>query len=206
MGYLKIVIVILIISDLAISYQDMDIDGVDDEVDLCLDTPFDEIVDENGCSQNQKKKTYGELTLKIGSDIFEKYKSLNLYANYKYNSWDISISNYHYSQNSITYEDSSYNDIYLEMGYSIDFFENNLRFAIGDEISEDDSKDTNRHQRKREGKKRQNTNSKDNRYYTSLSYTYQYSEKESIFGYYSYHKDYSSLSLGLEYLVEQKLV
>jgi hypothetical protein len=30
---------------------------VDDTIDMCKDTPFDELVDENGCSKTQKPRS-----------------------------------------------------------------------------------------------------------------------------------------------------
>ena len=79
----------LLFSSTLFAYQDYDIDGVEDSLDLCPNTPFDVLVNKNGCPNDGEKtklgKYLGRLTFKIGSDmsIDETYKdanSLNLYA------------------------------------------------------------------------------------------------------------------------------
>ncbi len=71
MKNLNVLLTLLLFSNIALSYQDMDIDGVDDSVDWCPNSPFDELVDEFGCSKSQKpSKSYGHFTVKLGTDFF----------------------------------------------------------------------------------------------------------------------------------------
>ena len=74
---------------------DEDIDGVDDSIDRCLNTSFDDLVDEHGCPQgenpqNKKSKT----TLEIGSEVAYdqediRTSSLNFYVAYQYDQWSL---------------------------------------------------------------------------------------------------------------------
>jgi len=43
-------LLVLLVSISLFSYEDNDLDGVDDSIDECLDTPFMDIVDRSGCS------------------------------------------------------------------------------------------------------------------------------------------------------------
>jgi hypothetical protein len=133
----------ILLSTFALSYQDLDIDGVDDSIDKCLNTPFDETVDENGCSKTQKisNSYYGDLTLKIGMDYYmdkeyENDNSLNLYANYQFNNWDFSISN----ANSNINNSNNSNDIYLFLGYGFDLDKNYIKLSMGTKIKNNNKK------------------------------------------------------------------
>ena len=63
MKFFQIVLSVLLLSSVLVAYKDQDIDGVDDSRDLCLNTPFDVIVDERGCPYGKiflgKKMTNG---------------------------------------------------------------------------------------------------------------------------------------------------
>jgi len=227
----KIILSFLLLSNLAFSYQDIDIDGVDDSVDMCQNTPFDELVDEKGCSKTQKPTTnYGHLTLKIGTDIFtdENYKddsSLNLYANYKYNSWDISISNSRSTTNSAYSEDNSYSnsDLYLSIGDTFILEKNIIKLSLGTKIAGDVDNTQTGHAPKGRGQNYNNNNynnnqtiidnSRDDDYFASINYNYIFNDKQNIFSYYGYtlsgdsklidYEDYSSFSIGTGYLLTQ---
>ncbi|NOZ90749.1 MAG: hypothetical protein GXO60_05650 [Epsilonproteobacteria bacterium] len=220
-----IIFSLLLLSNLALSYQDVDIDGVDDSIDNCLDTPFDELVDKNGCSKTQKTtKYYGHLTLKIGTDIFtDKYydddSSLNLYANYQYNNWDISISNSRSNSNSAYNEDNSYsdNDVYISLGYTFNHPKNIVKLSVGTKLAGDVDDTTqienisNRYGRWNSSSTSIQTvdESRDDDYFASVNYSYLINTKQNIFAYYSYtlsgdsksvdYEDYSSFSLGSGY-------
>ena len=48
------------------AYIDTDIDGVEDSLDLCKNTPFDQLVDAFGCSENASENIW---TLKAGTEL-----------------------------------------------------------------------------------------------------------------------------------------
>jgi len=229
MKQFNIVLFFLLLCDIALSYQDLDIDGVDDSVDRCLETPFDELVDEYGCSKSEKSSTnYGNLRLKIGTDIFvdsryENDSSWNLYADYQYNSWDISISN----SRSITHSSygNSYSDedIYISIGDSFELDKDTIRLSIGTKIAGDI--DSNRKYKNRKNMDRehaeenQNSNrnlsrDRDNDYFGSFDYNHIINEKQNILLYYGYtlsgdsqcinYQNFSSFSIGMGYLFTPK--
>jgi len=149
--YINLILTILATSGV-FAYEDYDIDGVDDNIDLCPNTPFDELVDKNGCSKSQtpsKFKKVGKLTIKVGTDIYrdkdyENDTSLNLYANYKYRSWDISISNSRSISNNSSYsEDNSYsnNDVYISIGKSLNIQKGIAKVSIGTKLTGDIDKE-----------------------------------------------------------------
>jgi len=146
-------LILLLATNGAFAYQDYDIDGIDDSVDLCPNTPFDELVDKNGCSKSQKPqkniKDYGHLTLKVGTNIYrdEDYdddESINLYANYRYKSWDLSISNTRSISTSSSYdEDNSYsdNDVYISLGKTFNTKKGIVKLSVGTKIAGDVDED-----------------------------------------------------------------
>jgi len=75
MKYTSITLIFLLLSTLSVAYEDHDIDGVEDSLDACPDTPFNVLVNEKGCPDTDEisattVKTYrGDFTFKIGTDI-----------------------------------------------------------------------------------------------------------------------------------------
>ena len=187
-------IVFICYSSLAFAYQDEDLDGVDDSIDQCLNTPFDELVDVNGCTLDAKK---GSWIVRFGSDIsFEdiqnRVSSFNIAIDYNYANFLFSISNYSYYENYQNYI-SDTNSLYLNGGYMIR--ENNLDtfFNIGSKLilkSDENSQ---------------------NDYFASLELNYSKDKKSDIFVYGSYTisgksdtNNYLSLSIGSGYLFSEK--
>ena len=215
---------LLLLSDIALSYQDLDIDGVDDSIDRCLETPFDELVDEKGCSKSQNPTIdYGEITLKIGTDIFvdneyDSDSSLSLYANYRYSSWDISISNSRSTTNGNYSNSYSDNDIYISLGKDFTLDKDIIKLSLGTKIAgdiEDSRQNRERKYREENSSNGQNQNQKlnkdrDNDYFASINYNHLLNEKQSLFLYYEYtlsgdsecidYQNYSSFSIGTSYL------
>jgi hypothetical protein len=183
------------------AYEDSDIDGVEDAIDLCPNTSFDKLVDENGCPENEQY--LGLLTLQIGNDIsFDEVNSrtdnYNFFTTYQYNKWNISLSNSNQtSYDSNNNPSSSQGDIYLSSGYlfSNDFVQTRLtlgtKFSIANEevgTGEDD-------------------------YFSSLSFSHSISNKQTIFSHLSYslngdsnetnYKNTLSYSLGSGYMLNE---
>jgi hypothetical protein len=209
------IVFFVFLSTFALSYQDLDIDGVDDSIDKCLNTPFDEIVDENGCSKTQKKSYphpyYGNLTLKIGLDYYKDKdygdeSSLNLYADYQFHNWDFSISN----ANSNFKDSYNDNDVYLFAGYGFDFKINYIRLSIGTKLN----KDTTTPRRQKDYSSYQEKElSINNDYIFSIDFSHIINDKINSLLYYKYtingyndenSKNFSSFSVGIEYLVNSK--
>ena len=56
MRYTSIPLILILLSGMSIAYEDQDIDGVEDSVDECPNTPFDALVDKRGCSNTNEPK------------------------------------------------------------------------------------------------------------------------------------------------------
>jgi rhodanese-related sulfurtransferase len=171
---LRFVQLFVLVSTMLFAYSDSDIDGVDDSIDLCPNTDFDILVDENGCPQS--KYFPGKIIFQIGSDtsfneIDETISNLNIYTNYMIKEWNFSISNSNYQVTNLA-NDMTDNDLFLTAGYT--FVKDNIRtrFSLGTkfDLSSRDSSDEER----------------DNDYYASMNIEYFFKEKQNVFFYYSY--------------------
>jgi len=99
-------------------YSDYDVDGVEDSVDKCPNTPFDVLVDESGCEEGKVFK--GELTFLAGSitgvdSETDSITNLLLFINYRYADWDISLSTFNEVQNSVAEVPDTF---YISLGYT----------------------------------------------------------------------------------------
>jgi len=185
--FLRLLLVVLFLGmtlSHAYSYSDYDVDGVEDSVDDCPNTPFDKTVDESGCEEG--RSYMGNLTLLSGSisaidknsDTVTKFL---LYLNYGYKEWDFSLSTFNDVQNTTVQIPDTY---YVTTGYHVTLSEHiQTKFSVGTKQS----------------------NVQDD-YYASLYGNYSVSERQSIFLYYSYtyaqnsnrrrYKNFSTISLG----------
>jgi len=233
MRYTSIPLIFLLFSAMASAFQDGDLDGVADQFDRCPNTPFDELVNKQGCAVNeQAKKPYhpywGALTLKIGNTFrtdeeYDDENYLNLYANYRYRKWDLSISNAQLTTKSSNTEDNSDSDsdIYISTGYTFALPKSNLKLSVGSKIVDDTTSSTEVTSRLQgSGRFSQSVTqettstsdeSRDNDYFASMNYNYRLSPKHDLFAYYGYtisgdsdtvdYEDYSSFSLGTGYAI-----
>lgn len=101
----------------AYSYSDYDVDGVEDSIDECPNTPFDILVDERGCEEGSTYR--GTLTILAGtiSAIDSQSDTLTnaqIFLNYRYRDWDVSLSTFSQLQNII---DEVPNTFYITTGY-----------------------------------------------------------------------------------------
>ena len=191
-----------LVSALLFGYSDNDIDGVDDSIDLCPNTAFDQLVDKNGCPQN--KLFPGKLILQIGSDtsfnqIDETISNLNIYANYMIKEWNFSLSNSNYYVTNLA-NDIAENSLYLTTGYTVVKDKIRARFSLGTkfDLTNRDSDEQKR----------------DNDYYASVNVEYYFAKKQNLFFYYSYtlsgdsdtvdYQNFQSLSAGYGYAMTDK--
>lgn len=146
------------------AYSDYDVDGVEDSIDACPNTPFDVLVDERGCEEGESY--YGALTLLGGtiSAIDSQTKNLTnalFFVNYRYYDWDVALSTFNDIQNTIS---NVPNTFYISSGY---------RYELSTELKAKLSLGT-----------KQSTLQND--YYFTSSVDYSLNESQNIFIYYSY--------------------
>jgi hypothetical protein len=169
----------------AYTYSDYDVDGVEDNIDACPNTPFEMTVDENGCEEG--RSYIGSLTFLGGSISSIDKESDNLtnfllYLNYRYKDWDISVSTFNDIQNATV---EIPNTFYVTTGYYFKFSNNfQTKVSIGTKQSsvQDD-------------------------YYISSYLDYSISENQNLFLYYSYtyaqnndsrkYNNFSTISAGI---------
>jgi hypothetical protein len=180
-------------------YVDNDLDGVDDAVDLCLNTPFDVLVDEYGCDMN-KKGVPGKLLIQVGvnqniDSIYDNSTLLNFFADYSYGNWDISLATANYNTSNLTTIVDAEDDLFLTLGYTFKTNQFTTKVMGGTKFAfmQDDSAD------------------RDNDWYAALNLDYRVNEKINLFGYYSYtlsgdsslveYKDFHTVSVGTGYAV-----
>ncbi len=222
----RIAVILLLFFTTIQAYQDYDIDGVDDTIDRCPNTSFDVIVDEFGCDLNKKEQYYGNFSLQIGTQLlqdesYENNNALNLFANYRYKNWDISLSNLRTTTVGSFTEDNfnSSNDVYLSTGYFFKLLEGDIKLSVGTRFLSDisyEKKSTNRPKKRRRKNKTNPSNhtiSLDNDYFASIHYSYKINQKQNLFLFTGYtitadsdmqtYEDYAAFSLGTGYSIHR---
>jgi len=207
MRFINIIILSTLLYSTSFAYQDYDIDGVEDAMDRCPNTPFDKLVDRWGCPQDNSYN--GALTIKIGSDISvdefsDNVKSLSLFVNYNYLDWDVSLSNSNYTVfDTSRFSDSG--DIYLSISK---LFKSDLlstKISLGTKQS---TKDIDLNSDVYFG-----TGESD--YFASVNFNYLLQKRQNIFLYYGYtfsgdsleidYKNRHSYSIGSGYALTNRL-
>ena len=169
MNIYRLIFSLFILHGSLFGYEDSDIDGVDDSIDLCPDTSFDKLVDENGCPED--KRYWGSITLELGSDIAlnednNQINNYNFFGSYNYKKWYFSLSN---SQQT-TYDSSNNRsiksgDFYLNSGYQ--FNHNDFQTDINMGIKIATAKET--------------IGTGENDYFASVGINYFINEKQTLF-------------------------
>lgn len=187
----KFIVLYMVFTYSLFAYVDSDFDGVDDGVDLCLDTPFEYTVDRDGCRVGYK----GKIRANFGVDIVDGDKLWNLYLAYEYQRYELSIST---SINRVMLDNLiDENDLYLKFSYLFvsDSFEIKsgfgVKFYLLDEV--DYSSD----------------------YFVFSSLDYRFSDGFDYLGYFSYtfdnqkrslnYQDYYTISSGVGYSIDDEI-
>jgi hypothetical protein len=182
--FIVIVFVLLSAVSYGYAYSDYDVDGVEDSMDACPNTPFDLTVDENGCEEGRRYK--GVLSIFAGtiSSINKETDNLTnflLTVNYQYHDFDISVSTLNDVTNTIENVPNTY---YISSGYT---------FKLSDKVTSKLSLGTKR-------------SSIQNDYYITSNIDYNVNDSQDIFGLYTYtvaqdsdvqkYDNFSAFSLG----------
>ena len=190
----------LILSTLLSAYSDNDLDGVDDTIDNCPYTPFDTLVDKQGCPLNDH--ILGKLILQTGTEIsFNQIDTpvtnLTIYANYLLNHWNFSLANSNYHVTNLS-NSISQNTLYLTTGYTYTKRKTRTHFSMGTKFDLNNDE----------------IQKRDNDFYASVNFEYFIHSKQTIFLYYSYtlsgdskrisYQNFHSLSFGYGYSITDK--
>ncbi|MDM5272461.1 hypothetical protein PGH07_09740 [Sulfurovum sp. zt1-1] len=213
--FIKLLSTLFLFSSLSFAYQDSDIDGVEDKDDKCPNSSFEEVVDEKGCAPSQHY--LGALTLIVGSDISVDKQShttsnFNFFANYRYNNWDISLSNANNaastSSNNIS---TDYGDIYLSTGYYLENTKFIAKLSLGTKLATA-NEDTNTGLKY--GNAYEDTDTGENDLFTSLYLNYRITQRQNLYLDYRYtisgdsqdmsYKDFITYSIGSGYALTPK--
>ena len=148
----------------AYAYTDYDVDGVDDSIDQCLNTPFDVLVDENGCDSEKKIQDLWTFTLGTLYAKGEEDGSITnlLFAlDYQYEAWNFSLSSFKEMNSAFP---NRPNALYATLGYTKIFNDNSIAtFSMGS---------------------KQLTKQDD--YYVGIDTTYRLTDKQNLHFYYNY--------------------
>jgi len=197
------IITLLILCGTSLLAIDQDIDGVDDSIDRCLNTSFDDLVDEHGCPYGHDSSR-SRTTLEVGSEFaYDQEDTLtnswNFYAAYQYEQWSLSFSNRSYSIDNSFYDSLDLaGDYYLMAGYTQTHESLILQYALGVKFPNGNSDIS--------------TGERD--YFAFLTLAYPMAEQWLLKGSYGYtvtgdsstqeYNDYSTLSLGAHYQISDK--
>jgi len=116
---------------------DIDLDGVDDSIDKCPNTPFDALVDKDGCIQSYVSSSKYLLQVGVSDSIESDSLDANLYFAYIYKPWEFSISTTSYTMN-LTNSIDVKDDMYISLGYYKDFANLNTKLSFGSRLAMDD--------------------------------------------------------------------
>lgn len=122
----KIILSLLVVSSLQLfGASDYDMDGVDDKLDKCPNTPLSDLVNLDGCSKKSLLSPhhfdiiFGLSYSKTAYEALEESESTtsNLQLDYYYKNYSIQLSSSYYDSSSATYSDSGINDSFLGVYY-----------------------------------------------------------------------------------------
>jgi hypothetical protein len=131
-------IVLGFVSTSLFAYSDLDMDGVDDSIDRCPNTPFTDLVDINGCSKKSLISPH-HFDIIVGASYSDSnYVSLDkttTYANslqvdYYYKNFSIQVSTSYYNSNGNGYNSNGLYDSFVGASYQFKPT-NSLSFRVG---------------------------------------------------------------------------
>jgi len=124
----KNIFTFLLVTTLSLSaYSDYDIDGVDDKIDQCPNTPFSDLVDLKGCSITSLANlhhfdiVFGVDNSQVNYATLEKSDTVtqSLQLDYYYKNFSFQASSSYYNSKSTTSTNSGLNDSYLGAYYTL---------------------------------------------------------------------------------------
>jgi hypothetical protein len=117
---------LLLFTTLLLAYEDSDLDGVENTLDRCPNTPFSELVDINGCSVKSLISSH-KFDLIVGASYSDSdYQTLNqtdtlstsLQLDYYYKNFSLQLATSYFSTSGDEYSDSGFNDTFISTFYN----------------------------------------------------------------------------------------
>jgi len=129
----------LLIPLILFSFEDNDIDGVDDIYDKCLFTPFSDLVGSDGCTIESLESPHHFSFMTGVSFSDTDYNTLSktntttssLQLDYYYKNFSVALNTSYYNNSSEIYSNSGMNDTYLGVGYRLEFRDLYLSVSTG---------------------------------------------------------------------------
>jgi len=121
------------------AFEDSDIDGVADADDLCPNSSFEDIVDEDGCVEGEYY--WGEVLLSVGVDYNIDDTTTNDYnflIDYNYDQWGLSLYTSSQSGDINNSTSKSAGDLYLAIEYTLNQEAFSTKLGIGAKIATGD--------------------------------------------------------------------
>jgi hypothetical protein len=131
----RVFIIVFLVPIFLLAYNDSDLDGVEDKVDQCANTPLTELVDLTGCTiKNLVSPHHFEIL--VGQSYAEENNiSLNLsqfQLGYYYKAFSVLLSGAYYDLQGNDYSENGLNDLYLDAYYQIKPTDNiRVQFGAG---------------------------------------------------------------------------
>lgn len=136
---MKLFLFLILFSVTLFAYVDGDMDGVEDKNDLCLSTPFTDLVGLDGCSIESLVSPH-HFSVVAGISLSDSnYNELSktetlttsLQLDYYYKNFSLSLVTSHYKNMSKEYSASGMNDTYLGAAYQWAYKDLYMSFGVG---------------------------------------------------------------------------
>ncbi len=133
----RLIKLFLVLSISLLAYSDMDMDGVDDRVDKCPNTPLTELVDLSGCTIKKLVSPH-HFDISLGAKYIEnkdvKIDTTSIQLDYYYKDLSFNLYSSYFSRDMYNKKDSGVDNTYLN-GYYKFKATNRLSFKIGGGVS-----------------------------------------------------------------------
>ena len=131
---------IFLISSTLFAYVDSDMDGVEDRVDRCPNTPFSDLVDIEGCTKKSLISPH-RFDVIVGASYSDSdYQTLNttdtlastIQLDYYYKDFSLQASTSYFMTSGDSFSDSGFYDSFVGAAYQLQALENlSLRVGVG---------------------------------------------------------------------------
>lgn len=124
---MKYLLFLTLITLRLLAYDDTDLDGVEDSIDRCPETPFSDLVDDTGCSiktlfsQNAYDIILGIAYSDTNSNTFENAKTITstFQVDYYRQNFSAQISGSYFNSQNGSYDERGFNDTQIAILYKI---------------------------------------------------------------------------------------